>query len=63
MTEITLTIQLSDGYRKALVKVHEYEADSRGRATVKAMQDGFSDIIASFLDDTIQEYAQRKRNK
>ena len=62
MTEITVTIQVSDGYRKALAAIHDYEADSRKRATVEAMQAGFSDILAVFLDDAIQEHAQQKRS-
>ena len=61
MTTIRLTVQVSDGYRKALAAIHAYEADTRGRATVDAMQDGLSEILANFLDDAIQEYAQSKR--
>ena len=58
---IRLTIQVSAGYRKALATVHGYDADSRGRATEEAISDGLSDVLACFLDDTIQEHAQRNR--
>ena len=63
MTEIVLTIQMSDGYRKALATVEGYEADSRKRATVEAIQDGLSAILAGFLDDTFIEYQDRTHHR
>ena len=56
---VTLDIQISDGYRRALTAVHGYAAHSDGRASIAGMTDGFSGILANFLDDTMQEFARQ----
>lgn len=60
-TAVRLTVELSDAYRKALARVHGWDADSRGRATPVAMEEGFADILGQFIEDALETDALNSR--
>jgi hypothetical protein len=53
-TAVRLTIEVSDGYRRAIARVHGWDADPRGRATPEALEEGFADILGQFIEDALE---------
>lgn len=60
-TAIRLTVEVSDGYRRALARAYGWTKDRRGRATPEALEEGFSEILGEFLEDALETDALNRR--
>lgn len=63
VTRLTLHIDLSDAMLRSIAKVHDVEADARGRATQEAVIDCLSNELSEWLDGTMMEAAERRKKR